>query len=356
MASICFRCALRSRIAESSRHRAPSKRTFTSSTTRRKGPLPQFTPTSQPELDNVLASLRDKWLIPAALSNQERNLIFKPKYKEQLEQNPEVVTIGDEDVELHHIDRFADVPSLKKELLPKIIELMSKGERSDWNNLPALLAGLTKAKLTPRRGIMGKIARKAIEAGRFGTILQCLQQAELTQMTLRKREVLRNVVYALREVAQREQWSEEATSKALRDANAVAAMLEDKANGSGTETRLNDPRTDPYVLAVYLELAAVYAYEHQEAKDVDGKVRVYAERLLSNLKAVEQKPSEEIERNPGVRVSCPLNADGVRANLFSARYDYTSTYRSTERGPERCSDLPRAVSSNQNLERRNATI
>lgn len=220
-----------------------------------------------------------------------------------LEDNNETVTIGEEDIPLRHINVQTDVPSLRKTLLPKIVELMANGEKSDWNNLPALLMGLKKAKMTPEYDIMGKIARKAIEGGHFGVILACLQQPELTQMTLKKEDVLHKVVHGVRQIAQNDKWSEAATSRAIRDINEIAMLLEDEAHGGGRHLRENDPRTRPELLAISLELIAVYAYKHHDGKDVDGKVKAYAARLLSNMQSIAKASDAEGEVKASIRVS-----------------------------------------------------
>ena len=165
---------------------------------------------------------------------------------------------------------------------------MAQGEKSDWNNLPALLAGLHKAKRTPNDRQLGKMVRLAVNSGRFGTVLQCLHQAHNTGMTLKKDEVLNAVIWGLREIAQSGEWSEESLSKAIRDANEVAMQLEDTEHGSGKYVRVGDPRRMPEVLSVFLELAAVYAWKFQEGKAVDGKVKAYAERLLANIEGAER--------------------------------------------------------------------
>ena len=237
--------------------------------------------------------MRYKHFLPIALSNSERNLIHKPKYKQQLLDQPEVVTIGDEDITLEHIDRLTDVPSLQRGLIPKAIAMMANGEPSDWNQLPALLIGLKKAKLNPSDRLMCKIVRKAIGSDRFGVVLQCLQQASLTGMQLTSDGILNQVLAALRQIAMDDNWSEEATSKAIRDANEIAVLLEDDIHRRNRSAIAADPRDStsdararPEVLAVFLELSAIYAMKFTGGKDADGKVASYAARMLNNMEAI----------------------------------------------------------------------
>lgn len=282
MASICTRCATRLHKAAQVEARTAATRTLSTTASRRRHGVPTFTETSQPELDDVLQSMRSKQFIPAALSTHEQKLMFGTKWKQYLIDNPQVVSVGDEDVELYHINRRSELPNRNK-LFLKAIELMRNGEQGDWKNLPPLLAGLKRMKKEPNDGQLAKIVRIATNCGRFGTILQCLHQAEHTGMTLKKPEILDAVMTALRQIAYSDGWSEPSTLKALRDANEVALQLEDEDHGSGKFLQENDARRRPEVISVFLELAAVYAQKHQEGKDVDGKVKAYAERLLANV-------------------------------------------------------------------------
>ena len=232
--------------------------------------------------------MRTKHFIPAYLHKIERRLIFGTKNRQTLEDNPQTIPIGGEDIPLQWMDRRKEVPNRTK-LLHKAIDLMAvEGESKDWLNLPALLTGLRHAHATPGPRAMGKIVRKAVEAGRMGSIVLCLQQANHTGMRLDVEEVLEGVVWGLHVTAQRDGWSEESTLKALKAANQVALLLESEEHGGGRHLRQNDPRQRPEVLGVFLELAAVHAYRYLDAKDVDGKVKTYAARLLGCIDGATQ--------------------------------------------------------------------
>ncbi|KAK3681503.1 hypothetical protein LTR37_020896 [Vermiconidia calcicola] len=284
MASSCTRCALRLQRATE----PTTRRTFTTTPTRRRGGLPTFTPTSSPELDSLLSTLRTQHFVPAALTPPERKLIFSPKSRQYLAENPQATSIGNsEDVELKWIDQRTQIPNRVK-LLKRAIRLMRESEeKAAWNQLPALLAGLKKMKKPATDRQMAKMVRLASNAGRFGIVLQCLHQVHNTGMSLKNDEVLDAVGWGLRQIAARDGWSREGLEKALRDAKEVAMQLEDEEHGTGATVRPGDPRRRPEVVGVFLELAAVYAYRFQDGKDGDGKVRAYAERLLSNIQGAE---------------------------------------------------------------------
>lgn len=260
-----------------------AKRTF-STTTSRQRVLPTFTEASNPELNDVLATLREKHFIPAYLRKQERKMIFKQEFRQYLQDNPQTVYLGSEEIQLQWMDAKNDIPA-RRRLVNQAINLMAEGESSEWQNLPNLLRALNEGVKKPATSAqMEKIVRKAFQSGKFGVVLQCLTQAEKTGMTLKDERVLKSVIFGLHEMAEGSEWSEEVTGRGLRDAHQISLLLEREEHGTGGKLAPNDPRTRPEVLGVFLELAAVYAYKFGGAKDSQGLVKAYAGRLLSNMK------------------------------------------------------------------------
>lgn len=280
--SICHRCALRiHRATSTSSHTA---RSFSSTPITRRA-VPTFTETSNPELNDVLSTIRTKHFIPAYLRNRERRAIFGDKNRQNLIDNPQSVALGDEEIQLQWINRRQEIPN-RSVLITKAINLMLASEGKDWSkNLPALLQGLNEGvKKSAGSPIMEKIVRKAAEMGKLGTVLPCLQQVSKTSMTLKDEGILRCVVWALHVSAARNGWNKGSLEKAIKDSNAVALMLESADHGSQSVMAENDPRTRPSVLGTWLELVAAYAYKFQGGKDSEeGLVKAYTARLVSRL-------------------------------------------------------------------------
>lgn len=280
--SICHRCALR--IYRASSILVQATRSFSSTSSARRA-VPTFIETSNPELDDVLSTIRTKHFIPAYLRNRERRAIFGDKNRQNLIDNPQSVALGDEDIQLQWIDRRREIPN-RNALITEAINLMLASEAKDWShNLPALLQGLNegvKKSLGPK--VMEKLVRKAAETGKFGTVLPCLQQASKTGMTLKDEGILAWVVWALHVSAARNGWNKASLEKTIKESNAVALMLESADHGSQAVMAENDPRTRPSVLGTWLELVAAYAYKFQGGKDSEeGLVKAYTARLLSRL-------------------------------------------------------------------------
>lgn len=180
------------------------------------------------------------------------------------------------------MDRRTEIPKRQK-LINQALHLMeqSGGERKVWSNLPSILVGLTHCGFTPDYRTMEMMVRKAVNAGRLDVVIQCLEQSRFTGMTLKREEVLRNVVWGLHSQAQRDGWSEGALRKGLAEARQLSLMLEAEEHGSGRILARDDPRQRPEIIGVFLELAAVNAYKFQEKQDKGGVVSAYVSRLIS---------------------------------------------------------------------------
>jgi hypothetical protein len=284
--SICHRCALR--IQRTVDHTL-SKRAFSTTSSTRRG-IPSFAESTNPELNHALATLREKHFIPSYLRPREQHLIFGDKNRQNLIDNPQSVAIAEEEIPLHWIDRKQEIPDRQK-LVTEAINLILNGEAKEWQNLPSLMQGLKDGAKKPLSdALMEKIVRRAVQKGKLGHALLCLQQASRTGMTLKNERVLRWVVHGLRTVPQEAGWDKEVLEKAVRNASAVADMLESEEHGSGHVMSENDPRARLEVLGPWLELVAVYAYKFQDKKDSrEGTVKRYAERMVSRLEETKSK-------------------------------------------------------------------
>jgi hypothetical protein len=180
------------------------------------------------------------------------------------------------------MDRRSDIPSRKK-LIRQALNLMEKSgdDRKAWSNLPLMLVGLAHMDVKLDEPMMEMIVRKAVNAGRLDVVIQCLEQSRFTGMTLKREEVLRNVIWGLHSQAQRHDWSASAVHKGLAEARQLALMLEAEEHGTGKVLARDDPRRRPEIIGVFLELAAVNAYKHQDKTDKGGVLAAYTTRLLS---------------------------------------------------------------------------
>nr|POE72968.1 hypothetical protein CFP56_30907 [Quercus suber] len=245
--------------------------------------VPTFVETSNVQLNEILATFRNKHFIPAALPKATRRLIFEQKSRQSLQENPRTITLGDEEVELRWLDRTKDIPS-KKGLLTKVLSLLQESADDEtWRqNIPALLKGLYA--MNPHHELHNQVARAMVRAGQMGTLIVCLQQAKDTGMSLRHAGVLDVVMWGLHSEASQVQWSEESLATARRHASLLAMALENDVHTpeKGVVVK-HDHRSKPWVIGTFLELEAAWALKFQDGQDVNGKVKTYTERLLDCL-------------------------------------------------------------------------
>jgi hypothetical protein len=289
MASICHRCIFRIQRAGRADFSTPAIRAFSQSTARPRS-LPKFQPSENEELNQVLASLRQHHFIPAALEPAQKRLIYGTKKKQWLEENPQTVQVGGEDVNLQWIDRRHDIPA-RKPLISKATTLIAnEKDNAAWENLPILLEALHDPKFNPQNEkndpvkdeTYQKLVRKAFHQRKIGYIFKCLHQSERTGLTLQKRGVLEMLVTGLRDLAQKSNWEQGQLAKMITYMNQIAILLETEEHGGNATLRDVDPRSDPHIIGAMLELAAMYAYKH--APEHLALVRTYAGRLLSCLR------------------------------------------------------------------------
>ncbi|KAE9364485.1 hypothetical protein N431DRAFT_354271 [Stipitochalara longipes BDJ] len=299
----CCDCAVKS----SSKGLSIQRRNFTSSSSwRRHGAVPAFTETSSPELNDLLSELRLKVFLPSHLSKQHKNLIYKKKYENELSTEPVIATIAEEDFQLQHIDFRKDLPNLKKSLL-KAIALMK--DKRDWANLPNLLEGLKTSGANMRTSdIKVTLLNKIMAAGRQEALLECLRRVEDTGIQLRDPDFVTRVMLAMQRRAFDTDWHEHETAKALKWAEMVVELMESPWHaGSRILVGDNDPRLQPEVIGILLELAAVRAVKHLESRDEDGKVAEYGAKLLGTPLEF-RTPAEEVEYelNPWLWAHVPV--------------------------------------------------
>lgn len=186
-----------------------------------------------------------------------------------LEEDPISVTLGPETFTLAYINRTTDVPSPRKSVLEAIDLFKTKGE---WDNLPALLEGMKHAgvEITWQR-----IVRAAGEAGRCDVLLECLRRSAETGFVLRVRGLCDEFMYWILREAADSDWDGKKVRKALNMAEEVMRLCENKELWGEY-----DPRRLPQTIAVLLRLSVAKAEALTEGKDADGKIEMYARRLI----------------------------------------------------------------------------
>lgn len=254
------------------------------------GGLPVFVESSSPELTDLLINIRTKRILPSLLNAEQRKLIQSRKMKSQLENEPVYATIGEEEVRLTHFDPTTEVP--KAAAFLDVLEMTN--ERQDWRNLPPLLEGLYQTNMKMRPKWLHMLVNKAFTDGMLPVVIQCLQQVKTNGMTLRDEVLREKVMTFIRLNARNQEWSEEATLKSLKQAQQVLELMDEPEHCGNSTVGPEDPRADPSLIGIPLELAAVRAKNHLGGSDKDGVVAMYLARLLPAL----QQQTTSIVRDP----------------------------------------------------------
>jgi hypothetical protein len=178
-------------------------------------------------------------------------------------------------VRLEHLDVTKEMPPRRAFL--DVIELM-KG-KSDWSNLPGLLEGYHNSKVKLSEWWLRIMIEKAREQGAMSVVVKCLEQVERNGFSLGMPAVREGVLLGLRQIAKEAEWDVDKT-KTLKRAEIVIRHMEHPDHCGSRKVTEQDPRAEPYVIAVPLELAVW----HTMKTAVDhGKVELYSTRLISAL-------------------------------------------------------------------------
>ncbi|KAK2756444.1 hypothetical protein FQN54_005337 [Arachnomyces sp. PD_36] len=305
-----------------------NSRAFSGSTRCLKEPIPEFTPTSTPELDSLLAKFREKLFIPSSLSPRHQALMFKKKYADQLNNQRVMVNLRgrDEQVRLQPMP-ITEQPSNQD--FKTAIKSMSTYE--DWCNLQPLLIGLKDSKRVLQPDRLEWLIRKACDAGKHGIILECIKKSKITGLELRGVGAVRILYQGFHAVAQSSGFSKGVVERSLDQAQQAAALIQPPKKHKGAVVE-EDARKQPDVIGVLLELSASRALQSFDGNDQNGEVASYATRTLGTWPAGNFRLPDEAkwsDANDKLKEMMPLwngmklalkvkevNADGnLRANL-----------------------------------------
>lgn len=223
----------------------------------------------------MLNRFREELFIPFGLGQQQRRLMFRQKYADKLEEEPVTVTIGeDEKFQLRPMD--PQTRPRKEEIVP-IVKLMKTTK--DWQNIIPFLSALRMSRRYLKPSRLEWLVRKAGDANALGIILECAKQSERTGIFFNEADLAKRFFFELHEKAQMADFRGEATSKALGLARQAVLLMEAPEHSNKDIQR--DPKRQPFIIGVLLELSAARALNEFGGNDEGGHVRAYAERLLA---------------------------------------------------------------------------
>ena len=160
--------------------------------------------------------------------------------------------------------------------------------------------------------------RRAGAAGRIGVITECLRQIERTGLKLDHVGKARSAMNGALQTAIISGWSEEGTTKALKQAENFLELIEDPAHvPTRPASTAIDPRKAPDVVGVVMSLAAFKTAKYAEGSDEIAKVEKLAKRFLrlwDNAKFGPAGQQKWWHANENLTVWAPV-AHGIRSAL-----------------------------------------
>ncbi|KAI1082277.1 hypothetical protein F5B20DRAFT_532824 [Whalleya microplaca] len=279
---------------------AGQRRTFTS-TVQRNARISHFTPTSSPELDELLSTIRHKIILPAYLPYIQRKRIYSPKWEKKLQSDPIIIEIDGEILKFRHEDRFS-LPPTQQSALSAIRQFETP---ADFANLRPLLEGLAYAGRKLRFKFWTSMIRRVGEKGRISLIIDCAVAVERTNLRLDSSEKVNEVMHWLQMAAIDSEWDETKTRKALRRAELVLDLLQEE--GHQPKRPKGEPPIkgefplyrDPMVLLAPLHLAAGLVSRYEVDENVVDRMNQYARDVVmlwpEGKKLTELYPEESFE-------------------------------------------------------------
>lgn len=322
------------------RHPRDAARAFSSSPSFLKT-LATFTPTSSPELDNLLNSWRKEIFLPSILSPYHRDLIYKTSRKEILTTPPGVSvsvqtalppsapnasSAEEVTIKLEPMNKF-DKPNVKKGFSNITQQLEENTDAQTWDNLIPFLEGLRVARMELPPHFLPRLARIAStkSVARWNTILAAATIGKRTGVTLAHQELTWELVFGAFQRATEGNFSHPEPAKTLQRITLLLDKPEHCGGKIPASTNKNtyvDMRHDVAVLAIQSAFASAHVLRESGGKDTDGSAVRAIQKLLVLEKAtpgrllasvdesvtVQQRSNEAWKHNATLTKLMPLYA------------------------------------------------
>ncbi|KAL4805961.1 hypothetical protein BDV18DRAFT_160821 [Aspergillus unguis] len=239
--------------------------------------IPSFSPTSSPELNQLLNRFRDELFIPQSLNANQRKPIYRSSIADKLSGVPVVVPIGEneEPYQLRPLG-VANLPSQKD--MVKTLGLMA--EEKNWSNLVIFLTGLSNGNRSPQQKHWEWLIRRCGANNGLWALYECAVQQKNTHFSLKDGNLADRLFFELHMVGQRNEFQGESFKKAEDLAQRFALLMEAPEHSSRNAAR--DPKKSPLVIGTLLELSAARAL-NKGGIDTGRKVETGCLRLLAAL-------------------------------------------------------------------------
>jgi hypothetical protein len=247
--------------------------------------VPSFGPVSTPTLEKQLNYVRERLFVPMYMTEHQRRLMFRARYRDRLVEEQVKVTIGDEEFTLY--------PRIRQELPDRETVFATMEEMKtpkDWENLIPLLIGLRKSNFAVHPSSYEKWIRLAGKSGATAVILELAKQTRRTGFTLAGYGVGLQLALSLYQKAEAAGFKGDVVTTALRQAEQAAHIMNTPEHTNSDP--LLDPKRQPWFIGTCLQLSAAQALENG-GQDADKKVASYARTLMGNWPLVKLESASD---------------------------------------------------------------
>lgn len=250
-----------------------------------------FTETANSELNQVLNTIQEKIILPAYLPAKQRELVFDPKMRQHLQQNPVVIELDGLEHKFSTIDRFKDVPNSKKVFHAAVGQMQTK---EDWENLGTLLTGYNKAGIKLKRENYARAVRLAGESGSIYTIIDCAKQAQKTGLALYDKECLVQLLVQINNKISKS--SDARRAKETEQAAKWTEIVLDLLHRPEHEAK-QQPHRSAFVrgLALYAQASAIKA-KQQAGEAIEADLKTLTENVEYLVSIWSRRNADEISK------------------------------------------------------------
>ncbi|KAI8721055.1 hypothetical protein NCS52_00552000 [Fusarium sp. LHS14.1] len=225
-----------------------------------------FSKTENTELNDVLGEIQDKIILPAYLPKKQQKLVFDPKMRSFIQQNPVVIELDGLEHKFTTIDRFKEIPNSKK-ALADVLNLMKTKE--DWENLGTLLAGYRKAGIRLQNYHYDKIIRKAGQSKQTYAIIECAKQSNKTGLRFTRKNHLVLLLTSINNKITSPSGEANESAQALKWIELVLDLVQRPEHKSRNPDRTEKLHQSPVVqgLALYARASSIKAQQAAESSE-----------------------------------------------------------------------------------------
>ncbi|OTB20664.1 hypothetical protein K445DRAFT_7438 [Daldinia sp. EC12] len=187
--------------------------------------IAQFTPTSSPELDKLLDTIRHKIILPAYLPTDQRKKMFSPKYEKKLQSDPIIIEIDGEVFKFRYQNPFKDIPQTRR----SVVNAVSRFEApEDFANLRPLIEGVAYAQRHFDPSFYCKILRVLGAKGRIFDVIELARGVARSGFRLDSSEKVNEVLHWVQMKAVDADWDPAETAQAFRWAEMVLELMQEE--------------------------------------------------------------------------------------------------------------------------------